>query len=151
MGLPFASHDTLTAGRLSVCDAMIRQVVVPECPSVHKDPPLPSWGPSRNDLMGGPGPPRWLRLSSVCLQCGRPGFNPRVGKISWRRKWKPTPVFSRPGESHGRRSLLGYSPRGHKESTTTSLSLSRSPREPVASVLPSAGGTAFMSGLKVDV
>ena len=30
---------------------------------------------------------------------------------SWRRKWQPTPV-SLPGESHGWRSLVGYSPRG---------------------------------------
>ena len=31
-----------------------------------------------------------------------------VRKISWRRKWPPTPVFF-PGESHGHRSLAGYS------------------------------------------
>ena len=37
--------------------------------------------------------------------------NPRVGKILWRRKWQPTPVFL-PGESHGQRSLAGYSPWG---------------------------------------
>ena len=37
---------------------------------------------------------------------------------NWRRKWQPTPVFL-PGESHGGRSLVGYSPRGHKESDTT--------------------------------
>ena len=36
----------------------------------------------------------------------------------WGRKWQPTPVFL-PGESHGRRSLVGYSPRGHKELDTT--------------------------------
>ena len=36
----------------------------------------------------------------------------------WRRKWQPTPVFL-PGESHGWRSLIGYSPLGHKESDTT--------------------------------
>ena len=30
---------------------------------------------------------------SVCLQCWRPGFDPWVGKISWRRKWKPTPIL----------------------------------------------------------
>ena len=36
----------------------------------------------------------------------------------WRRKWQPTPVFL-PGESHGRRSLVGYSPWGRKESDTT--------------------------------
>ena len=55
---------------------------------------------------------------SVCLQCGRPGFNPWVGKISWRRKWQPTSVFL-PGKSHGRRSLVGYSPWGRKESDMT--------------------------------
>ena len=32
-----------------------------------------------------------------------------------RRKWQPTPIFL-PGESHGQRSLVGYSPWGHKES-----------------------------------
>ena len=39
-------------------------------------------------------------------------------KIPWRRKWQPTPVLL-PGESHGQRSLAGYSPRGCKESVTT--------------------------------
>ena len=34
------------------------------------------------------------------------------------REWQPTPVFL-PGESHGQRSLAGYSPRGRKESNTT--------------------------------
>ena len=38
-------------------------------------------------------------------------FNTWVGKISWRRKWKHTPVFL-PRESHGQRSLVGYSPQG---------------------------------------
>ena len=36
-------------------------------------------------------------------------FNPWVGKILWRREWQPTLVFL-PGESHGQRSLSGYSP-----------------------------------------
>ena len=35
-------------------------------------------------------------------------------KISWRRKWQPTPVFL-PGKSHGWRNLVGYSPWGRKE------------------------------------
>ena len=35
-----------------------------------------------------------------------------------RRKWQPTPVLL-PGESHGGRSLVGYSPWGHKELDTT--------------------------------
>ena len=48
------------------------------------------------------------------------GFNPWVGKIPWRRKWQPTPVFF-PGESHGQRSLAGYSPWGYKESDMTEV------------------------------
>ena len=36
----------------------------------------------------------------------------------WRRKWQPTPVFL-PGESHGQRSLVGYSPQGDRGSDTT--------------------------------
>ena len=39
-------------------------------------------------------------------------------KVNWRRKWLPTPVLL-PGESHGKRSLVGYSPWGHKESDRT--------------------------------
>ena len=54
----------------------------------------------------------------VCLQYRRPGFDPWVGKIPRSRKWQPTPVFL-PGEFHGQRSLVGYSPQGHKESDTT--------------------------------
>ena len=46
------------------------------------------------------------------------GFDPWVGKIPWRGTWKPTPVFL-PGESHEQRSLVGYSPYGHKQSDTT--------------------------------
>ena len=66
----------------------------------------------------GPGLPWWLRRLSVCLQCWRPGLNPWVGKISWRRKWQPTPLFL-PRKSHGWRSLVGYSPWDCKESDTT--------------------------------
>ena len=44
--------------------------------------------------------------------------DPWVGKIPWRWKWQPTPVLL-PGESHGGRSLVGYSPWGRKESDMT--------------------------------
>ena len=54
----------------------------------------------------------------VCLQHRRPGFNPWIGKIPWKRKWQPTPVFL-PGKSHGWRSLAGYSAWGPKESDMT--------------------------------
>ena len=49
---------------------------------------------------------------------GDQGSVPWVKKISWSRKWQPTPVFL-PGELHGQRSLVGYSPWGHKELDTT--------------------------------
>ena len=52
------------------------------------------------------------------LQYGRPGFNPWIGKIPWRREWLRTPVFW-PEEFHRQRSLAGYSPWGHKQSDTT--------------------------------
>ena len=58
-----------------------------------------------------PGGPVGIEFAS---QCRRPWFNPWVG-ISWRKKWQPTPV-PLPGESQGQRSLVGYSPWGHKGS-----------------------------------
>ena len=47
-------------------------------------------------------------------RCKRLKFDPWVGKIPWRRKWQLTPKFLL-GESHGQRSLTGYSPWGCKE------------------------------------
>ena len=46
-------------------------------------------------------------------RCRRHGFDPWVGKIPWKKKWQPTGVFL-PGKSCGQRSLMGYSPWGHK-------------------------------------
>ena len=68
------------------------------------------------------------RLNKQTKKCRRCRFNPWVGKISWR-KWQPTLVFL-PEESHGQRSLVGYSPgvtkswtqlcpRAHKHTYTT--------------------------------
>ena len=64
------------------------------------------------------GLPWWLRQQSICLQCGRLGFDPWVRKIPWRREWQPTPILL-PGKFHGQRSLVGYSPWGRKELDTT--------------------------------
>ena len=44
----------------------------------------------------------------------RDRFSPWVRKAPWRRKWQPTPVFLS-GKSHGQKSLVDYSPWGHKE------------------------------------
>ncbi|KAB0377494.1 hypothetical protein FD755_011938, partial [Muntiacus reevesi] len=49
---------------------------------------------------------------------GDPGSIARSRRFPWRRKWQPTPLFL-PGKSHGKRSLAGYSPWGHKELDTT--------------------------------
>ena len=46
---------------------------------------------------------------------------PGVEKTSCSRKWQATPVFL-PGEPHEQRSLVGYSPWGHKELDTTEAS-----------------------------
>ena len=88
----------------------------------------PSTGFSRQEYWSGlPFPSPWdlpgpgIESGSPALQadpltsdhqfrrCRRCGFDPWVGKISWRRKGQPTPVFL-PGKSHGPGSLVGYSP-----------------------------------------
>ena len=51
----------------------------------------------------------WLSGKESTCQCRRCELDPWIRKISWRRKWQPTPVFL-PGKSHGQRSLAGYSP-----------------------------------------
>ena len=53
-----------------------------------------------------------------CRRCRRLRFHPWVGKIPWRKKWQPSPVFM-PGKSYRQRSLGGYSPWDHKELDTT--------------------------------
>ena len=59
------------------------------------------------------GLPRWLSGKEPACQCRRRRFYPWIGKIPWRRKWQPAPVFL-PGKSRGQRSLAGYSSRGRK-------------------------------------
>ena len=58
--------------------------------------------------------PAWQVYSFTTeSQCRRCEFDPQVGKIPWRRKRQPTPVFF-PGKSHGLRSLVGYSPQDRR-------------------------------------
>ena len=108
----------------------VRQVVV-------LDTPHPGWGwllPRLGPLPSSPTPrplhPPFTESGLPCgstgkesackLQCGRPGFDPWVGKIPWRRERLPIPVFW-PGEFHGL-----YSPWDCKESDMTEqLSLHR--------------------------
>ena len=63
------------------------------------------------------GLPWWLSGKESTCQCRRPGFEPWVEKIPWRRGWQPTPV-SLPGKSHGQRSLVDDNLWGCKKSQT---------------------------------
>ena len=59
--------------------------------------------------MGFPGGASLKEPACQCRRCERCGFDPWVGKIPWRMAWKPISEFL-PGESHGQRPLVGYSP-----------------------------------------
>ena len=61
----------------------------------------------------GEGYPGGTRGEEPACQCRRCGLSPWVGKIPLRRAWQPTPVFL-PRESHGQRSMAGYSPWGRR-------------------------------------
>ena len=58
--------------------------------------------------------PGGSEVKASASNAGDLGSIPGLG----RREWLPTPVFL-PGESHGQRSLAGYSPWGPKESDMT--------------------------------
>ena len=82
-----------------VCMALWLYKVLSPCSSIHLS--IPSFTPKIciEGKYSITGLPWWLRWQRICLQCGRPGFDPWVGKIPWRRAWPPTLVF-----------LLGESP-----------------------------------------
>ena len=61
------------------------------------------------------GIPRSSAGKESACNAGDLGLTPGLGRFPWRRKWQPTPVFL-PGESHGQRSLAGYTPWACKES-----------------------------------
>ena len=87
-----------------------------------------------------PWPLSWERMSLQCRICG---FDPWVGKMPWRRAWPPAPVFL-PGESHGQRSLAGYSPWSHRQLDTTertwhTLRYLAFPRPTATSTAPTVG------------
>ena len=60
----------------------------------------------------------WLSGKESAYQCRTCGFHPWVGKIPWKRKWQPVPIFL-PGKSQGQRSLACYSPWGHGHDLAT--------------------------------
>ena len=72
----------------------------------------------RASAAGFPGGTSGKEPACQCRRRKRHRFSPWVRKIHWRRAWQPTPVFF-PGESHGQRSLVGYSLWDRKESDLT--------------------------------
>ena len=60
-------------------------------------------------VLGFPGGSAVKNLPANARRHKRCRFDPWVRKIPWRRKWQPTPVFM-PGESHGQKNLVDYSP-----------------------------------------
>ena len=111
-----ATHSSILAWRILMGASLIAQLV--KNPPAMKETLVQFLG-GEDRLEKGEtthsrflGLPLWFSWLRIRLQCGRPGFNPWVGKIPWRREWLSTPVFW-PGELHGL-----YSPRGRKECQT---------------------------------
>ena len=114
MSVPFIlSSDTLSSqevGSTERCSSLPSSLVL-TCPKLL------------SPLRANPGWTGWLSSGGKgsTRQCRRPKglkFDSWVGKIPWRRKWLPTPVFL-PGKSHRQRSVAGYSPWDLKESDMT--------------------------------
>ena len=70
--------------------------------------------------MGFPGGASGKVAACQCRRHKRCRFNPWAGKIPWKRAWQPSRIFFF-GEPHGQRSLVGYSPQGHKELDNTEV------------------------------
>ena len=113
----FSSVQSLSCVRL--CDPMVCST--PGFPVHHQLPnlcPSSQWCHPAISPSVAPSPPAFnlsqhqvfSNESVLCIRwpCRRPGFNPPVRKIPWRRKWQPTPVFL-PGKFHGQRSWVSYS------------------------------------------
>ena len=81
--------------------------------------------------------PWWLSGKESACQAGDSGLIPGLGRSPWRNKWQPTPVFLLE-KSHGQRSLVGYSPWGHKRQSnwTAAASTHLSP--------PSVGSSSWV-------
>ena len=86
---------------------------------------------------------RWLSGKEFTCKCRRCRFDPWVGKVPWRRKWQPTPIFLS-GKCHVQKIPLAYSPWGCKGPDTTqqlnnnscSLGFESKPRNSVVFYIP---------------
>ena len=78
---------------------------------------IPGLGRSSGEGIGYPLQYSWASLVAQMVNNPPTMEESWVGKIPWRRAWQPTPVFL-PGESHGLRSLVGYTVHGVTKSRT---------------------------------
>ena len=83
---------------------------------------VPGLGRSPGEWIGYPLQYSWASLVAQTVKTLHAMWETRFQSLVWEdpwwRAWQPTPIFL-PGESHGQRSLTGYSPWGCKESDTT--------------------------------
>ena len=113
------SHPYMTAGKtialtrrtfvgkvMSLLFNMLSRLVITFLP--RSKCLLISWLQSPSAVILEPKKIKWLSGKQSDCRCRshrRHGFHPWAGKIPWRRKWQPTPVFLT-GESHGQRRLV---------------------------------------------
>ena len=106
-------------GALSRVPCSIQQVLISylfytqQC--MYVNPSLPH---TFHSSLGFPGGASGKESTCQCRRQKRYEFDPWFRKIPWRRAWQSTPVHFT-GESHGQRSLVGYSPQGSEESDMT--------------------------------
>ena len=96
--------------RICICSRIYVFCIKPGSPALQADS-LPLASPGKSSIFCGL--PWWLSDKESSSQSSRHGFDPRIWKITWRKKWQPTPVFL--PVSHGQRSLIDYSPWGCKD------------------------------------
>ena len=113
-------NDALPIGKKMICHQKIRRSEVAQCytSAETKTVNLQSYNTISSDDKEKSGIPWWLSGKESACQWKRCGFDPWVGKIPWRRKRQPIPVFLL-GKFHGQSSLVGYSPWSCKELDTT--------------------------------
>ena len=114
--LPLGGEDSLKKGMATHSSILAWRI-----PWTEEPGRLQSMGSTEQltlSLWDFPGGTSGKEPTCQCRRHKRCRFDPWVGKIPWRRAWQPTPVFMS-CESHGQRSLVGYSPLGHRGSDTT--------------------------------
>ena len=77
--------------------------------------PISQFLPPRNWFRWSQGKSEYGRTKEPCGDSDGKEFTCKAGDLE--REWQPSPVFL-PGEFHGHRNLMGYSPWGHKELDT---------------------------------